>query len=375
MPSRKALFVAYANHLSTGGGGVQQCTHEFIRVLKGAGLGLELLPVEQDRRCATRLLRRFNPSQYWRPISRACVDRIQDAASGVEFVFLNQVALAGAIDDLDLGAETPPIVLLSHGCEITDLLHLARLSRTLPVSSRRLWPSMRLALGRTLADEIRARTKINGVISISPFDADTETWLGTSSVTWIPRIIDPHPLRRAAVQRRFGFVGTLDHTPNLEGLVAVLDVLCKWPAHELTVRVVGGPHRLGTWLAHTYPNVEYLGPLDDPALEVEAATWTAFLHPIFCLARGCSTKLATALSWQIPVITTTLGRRGYVWREGTLIEVNNPQGFVNAMYRFDEEKFALESRDNIRSVSQSCERAEDIIAKINTFLNSIKGHN
>jgi hypothetical protein len=86
------------------------------------------------------------------------------------------------------------------------------------------------------------------------------------------------------------------------------------------VRVVGGPQELGRWLADKYGTVDYLGTLDDAALAVEAATWNVFIHPIFCLPRGCSTKLAIGIAWQIPIVTTAEGRRGYLWDHGTMPE-------------------------------------------------------
>jgi len=372
MMNRNGLFLAYTNHLRSGGGGVQKCTHEFIRVLGAAGVELEILAVDPDRRSSTRLLRRFRSSRYWRPMSRACLCKLRDAMPRFDYVFLNQVALVGAIDDFNLGSKAPLLVMLSHGCEITDLLHLARLAQILPLNTRDIWPSKRFALATTLVDEIKGRTQVHGVISISPFDAEMEAWLGSPSTTWIPRIIEPCPLRRAPVCGRFGFVGTLDHPPNLEGLVNVLDSLLERNLHRLAIRVVGGPERQGTWLASKYSSVEYLGPLDDHALQVEAGTWSAFLHPIFCLARGCSTKLATALSWQVPIITTALGRRGYTWRDGSMIEVSNPDEFVDAMYRFEEKNFANTAHRDILAISESCPTLDEVGSKVGTFLNSIR---
>ena len=81
-------------------------------------------------------------------------------------------------------------------------------------------------------------------------------------------------------------------------------------------------------------HVEVVGALDDAALTVEAETWTAFLHPIYCLSRGAS-KLALGLSWEIPVVTTPYGRRGYVWEEGGPLEAATPEAFVAACQALD----------------------------------------
>ena len=74
-----------------------------------------------------------------------------------------------------------------------------------------------------------------------------------------------------------------------------------------------------------------IAPIGDAGLAMEAATWSGFIHPIFCLPRGCSTKLAGALSWAMPIVTTAAGRRGYEWREGGVIEVETPRAFVLEM--------------------------------------------
>ena len=66
-------------------------------------------------------------------------------------------------------------------------------------------------------------------------------------------------------------------------------------------------------LASRYPFVQYLGPLSDAELRTEASTWCCFVHPMFVYAKGCSTKIGVALGWGLPVATTHLGVRGYVW--------------------------------------------------------------
>jgi hypothetical protein len=74
-------------------------------------------------------------------------------------------------------------------------------------------------------------------------------------------------------------------------------------------------HEVAQWqaefFAREFPFVDDLGRLNDVALRQEAATWFVFLHPLFCFARGASTKLATGLAWGLPCITTESGMRGY----------------------------------------------------------------
>lgn len=330
------LFISRSNFLKSGGGGVQICTREFIDVIKAAGVDLTILPFESDRRLSTSLLRLVDSSPFVRPFPPDLLPKIEAAArqTAFDFVFLNQEVLSalGPLLRSTLG-ERCKIVVLSHGLEHTDLLHFIRLRHRLPISGRTR-PTASILLGRIFLAEQRFRRFIDGVCAISPFDADVERWLGTPHVTWLPRIVTAQPLAWQPVPGRLGFVGTLDHAPNLDGLVAILETMARQQTKGMTVRVVGS-REIAEWLGARFAHVEILGPLDDTALAVEAATWTAFLHPIFCLPRGASTKLALGLSWEIPVVTTPPGRRGYVWGEGGPLEVDTPEAFVEACQALD----------------------------------------
>jgi Glycosyl transferases group 1 len=327
---QRALFVTNAAHLSDRVGGVQTCSREYLTLLQAAGFVVEILKVDIDRRWTVRFLRRVRGSPYVGSIARSDLDKVFLRARDVDFVFLNQVSLSGGITRDPRAADLAgKIFLLSHGAEVTDLLNQVREPiRARQPSTRR--PSLR-TVKTVLEDEILSRQGISAAICLSPFDADFERWLGVERVTWIPRIITRDPLDWQPNIGRFGFLGTLNHVPNLSGLLAVLETGIWKEAFDLNIRVIGGPSAVGRWLAATYPRVDYLGELDDLALRNEARTWTAFLNPIFCQARGCSTKLATALGWEIPIITTALGKRGYVDNEENILTVDNPISFVAAM--------------------------------------------
>jgi hypothetical protein len=95
----------------------------------------------------------------------------------------------------------------------------------------------------------------------------------------------------------------------------LLDELNKIENKNIELRVVGSPLQEGSNLSESYDFIEYLGELSDPELRDEAQTWSSFVHPVFCYAMGCSTKLAVAIGWEIPILTTTMGIRGYIWKE------------------------------------------------------------
>ena len=319
-------------------------------MLCGAGFALAPLPFEGDARLSTRWRRRLAVSPYFRPWEPRLPERIAEAcaASGAEWVFLNQTTLAPLAAALKAAAPHTKIVLLSHGLESTDLLHTLQRRDRLPLSVRRTL-SPRLALGDALMVEAEARTAVDAVCALSPFDADLERWLGAKRAFWLPRAIGAAPLDWRPTAGRFGFVGTLDHAPNLDGLVAILEALDG----AARVRVVGAPARIGRWLASRFGAVDYLGGLGDDELRSEASSWNAFLHPIFLMARGCSTKLATALSWRIPVVTTELGRRGYVWRRGALTIADTPAAFAARCRELTDLTTAADAREAAAAAAQS----------------------
>ena len=95
--------------------------------------------------------------------------------------------------------------------------------------------------------------------------------------------------------------------------------------------MVGAPETFGKQLAATYPFVTYLGYLNNDALRQEVGSWTFFLNPVFYYSRGVSTKLAKAFGWGIPVITTTIGCRGYVWCKGIPVIAETPAEMAKAI--------------------------------------------
>ncbi|MFZ5783673.1 MAG: glycosyltransferase [Pseudomonadota bacterium] len=331
---------------------------------------LSIVPFDHDRRLSTRLMRVFDSSPFVRPFGPALPMDIRRTAEEVrpDFVFLNQDSLAAIAPMIrpHLPAQCR-IVVLSHGLESTDLLHQVRLREVMP-SRHRFRPTIDVLLGRVLHSEQRSRRSVDAVCAISPFDCDLEQWLGTRNVGWLPRIVEPSPLAWQPAGNRFGFVGTLDHAPNFEGLFEVLGALHQAGAGSTEIRIVGGPSDVGGWFRDKFPMARYLGPLDDEALGREASTWTAFIHPIFCLPRGCSTKLATGMAWQIPIVTTPQGRRGYEWREGCLLEADTPREFVECCLSLQDGRVANAARADVERVVTSSPSLADVAARMRGLL-------
>jgi hypothetical protein len=368
------IFVTYRGYLEGSSGGVQVCTREYVDVIRAAGVDLHICTFGSDRRLSTRILRRFDSSSYFRPAEPALLDAIVALAEEIKpnFVFLNQVTLTVLVTDIRrrLPKECR-IVVLSHGLESTDLLHSIRLRRRLPID-RRFRPTPAITVGRTMMAEKATRADVDLVCALSPLDAEREKQVGAQRVVWLPRIVKPAPLVWRPTGNRLGFVGTLDHAPNLEGLVQILDRLStRDDLKHARIRIVGRPAATGGWLARRCSQVDFLGLLEDAALAEEAATWNAFLHPIFCQARGCSTKLALAITWQLPIVTTTDGHRGYVWRHGSLVVANDPIGFVNECARLLDSGEAVAARERVTEVAHTSPTLEENAKRLRTWLEQI----
>lgn len=371
--SKRGIFITHRMFLEGSTGGVQVCTREYINVIQAGGIDLTVLPFDGDRRLLTRIRRLVDSSPYFSPAEPSVHARIHAELKrgDVDFVFLNQVSLATL--GRRLRAELPKsvrLILLSHGMESTDLIHLVRLRHELPLTGR-VRPSAGIAIGRVIRAEAASRANLDAVFALCPFDVELERWMGAKNVDWLPRIVTPAPLAWRPSGRRLGFAGTLDHAPNLEGLVATLDALQAQTVNVPRVRVVGGPANIGLWLAKRYPQTDFLGRLSDEDLAKEASSWSGFLHPIFCTPRGCSTKLAGAIAWQIPIVTTEQGRRGYVWREGKLLEAETPQSFARLATALLDQDFADKAQADVAKVAATSPTLADVSTKAQRLLDAL----
>jgi hypothetical protein len=368
----KALFICNWRDVEARSGGVQTCTREYLTTIARAGIEATICKVDVDGRAWTRVMRRLGASPYYRSIRPEDARAIRKAAAGVDVIFCNQVNLLGSVSRVLSGPPTHKrrqLIGLSHGCEITDMVHEPRGGERLPIATRRRTAA---TLGRTLQDEVKARRVVDGIVCLSESDLNFERWLGAPNAIVIPRVIALDEFNWTPAPDRFGFVGTLDHTPNLEGLVAVLDALHAKPSTGLTIRVVSGSTAIGDWLKARYPFLQFLGGLSDDALKAEAQTWRAFLNPIFAYARGASTKLSLALGWQLPTITTPHGRRGYVWTHGSLIEAETPSAFADTIVDCLDNENLHAAKANVEAAASSAPPAGEIAMTFARFVDQVR---
>jgi glycosyltransferase involved in cell wall biosynthesis len=319
------VFASDLGHVNAAvSGGVQVCTREYVDLLEAAGLDVAMFTVSTTRRWLPRLKIKLGVEAYDRydfdALFGALVALIDQ--TGARLIALNQLMLIGFAPLLRRRyGDSVEILVLSHGNESGDFLHeLTRRSATPghPVRFRDVY-----RLGSLIRSESQHFIHdVDHVLALSETELEINKWLGAKSGLFIPRTFRSVDIGWAPVLNRVGFVGSLNHKPNYDGLVALVEELHKRGPGELKVRVVGGPPEVGHALARQYPVIEFVGHVPDAELEREAATWAMFVNPVLWYSRGASTKLATAINWGLPLISTPAGNRGYTWTDGDLLTVN-----------------------------------------------------
>lgn len=362
-----AVLVTAAYAMQPAGGGVQRCTREYVATLQAAGFTLHEARYEIDRRPAARLRRKLNPAPYRDLIARSFVRQAAGTIRRLRprWVFFNQIEAAPIATDLaSLRTEGVRFAMLSHGVDSSDYLHTVRVAGgdgTRPVAARDArW------LGRQLFAEMEQHRHFDVVFCLSETDRLFHQWLGAPAVHVLPRLIERRPIDWHPIAGRLGTIGTLDHAPNREGIALFCRAL-EAAGAPARLRLIGRPEHCGRELAREFRAVEYLGGLSDEEFEAEARTWSAFVNPIFCYARGCSTKLAVPLGWQLPVATTRAGARGYWWDETLVPLAENPSGLAVLAMRLAGDPAA---RDNVARLAARSPQLPELAATIRAALDA-----
>lgn len=362
------IFVSTSKFLNNTSGAVSVCAHEYLRTLGAAGFGLETVAFEVDRRPHVRLQRKLWPRPYTNQIPPYVASDVAAVVrdTGARHVFLFDAAPLAAPLRAQVGAGVR-IVMLSIGLESVDHLHKLR-AREEVAEVCKLPRVSRATLARKLCAEHFQRQYIDHVFCLSPFEVEIERWLGARAATWLPRTIPGTALSWRPHPNRIGFVGSINHEPNIEGLLQFAKALERPAPEGLSLRIVGAPEKIGRALAQRFRFIEYLGPLPDAELEVEAGTWSCFVHPLFCWACGCSIKLAVALGWQIPVLTTPAGCRGYTWSAGELPLAETPEELARLAIVMLNPETAAAARREVQQVVRSSPSLDQVAAVIRRAL-------
>ena len=332
---QKALFLTHKQLLySEITGGVQLCSQEFHNAISACDdLQLEDYYVPFTKNIFQRVQMKLgfeNYSMY--DVAKDSPALLQHIESeNINIVFINMascVRYAKPIKD-KFGGKVKTI-LLSHGNHSGDFLHL--ITKPLKKTSLIRKKIKKTRLGYLISTEATYRVKyLDGVIAISETEKQIENWFGGKRVVFMPRKLYADFVDYEPNLDRVGFVGRLDHPPNIQGIAILLNEMIQSPMHNLKLRLVGAPDEEGRKIAEKYKCVEYLGELSDMDLEKEIASWSFFINPVWWYSTGASTKLAKGISWGIPIITTTAGMRGYYWKDGNLLVADTPKEMAKAI--------------------------------------------
>jgi hypothetical protein len=325
-----SVFVTSESSLLEGGGGVQWCTREYISTLHAVFRQVSCLGFAVDRRPVARFLRLALASPFRHVHHPQTVGEIIRKADALNttWILLNNMDAAVLAPRLKAARKDFKLIYLSHGTELVDEVNNLRIFGDEASSLRR---SSRW-YGRLVELELSVRRSLDAVVCISEDDQVFERWLGAKQTEFIPRQVPVREIKLRPVIGRVGTVSTLDHGPNIDGLRQLATHLDTKPGVEL--RLVGGPDHVGRTLAARHRSIRFLGRLSEPELTKEAESWAAFVNPIFCQARGASTKVATALGWGLAVLTTPQGARGYRWDTEALPLSDSPMSLAARCVEF-----------------------------------------
>ncbi len=327
--NKKAIFLTHSNSLhSEITGGVQLCSQEFYGIISLIdGMKLEEYHVPYTKNIFQRIQIKIGMENYSgydvKKDSPALISYIRE--NEISIVYINMASLVRYAKVIkDSFGENVKVVLLSHGNHSGDFLHLI----TKPLKKESIFKRFfrKLRLGLLVSTESEHRIKyLDAVITLSETEMQIENWFGAKRAVFLPRRLTPKFLEYKPVLGRVGFVGRLDHPPNLQGIKILLKTMQAVKKLPIELRVVGAPENYGRSLQKEFPFICYLGELTDKQLETEVATWTFLLNPVWWYSTGASTKLGKAISWGVPIITTSAGMRGYYFEKGQLLIADSPE--------------------------------------------------
>lgn len=369
-----AILVSPASALTSSGGGVQLCTSEYSRILREAGVTLTSVSFDTDSCLRAKLLRRSTGRPYRYAIPPGVADRVKHALrqNDYHFVFFNLEDYTYVVRSLRReGGWSAKFVHLSHGLASTDVC-VRQQAKRLQRNDVKLDTNAAVELGARLQWEADYRQQLDGCLCLTSLDAELEKWLGAPATEWFPRAaMNGIQLPLEPIDGRVGCVATLDHPPNYIGLSRCFDAISRIVTPAFSFRLAGGPEREGIAFARRFPFVHYLGRPSDRELAEEAKTWCCFAHPIFDYARGCSTKVAVALGWGLPIATTVFGARGYIWDDRVLPLAATESDLARMLVARSDLRAFDTYRLQTRSMFERQPRDRALAARVRDFLLSL----
>lgn len=327
---QKIYFISDAKYVNPSGreGGVKQCTSDFIKLFK-TRFEVEIIQIAHREDFLYKLSVRLGLDVYNTYSPQDFAKSLENFPVTNKWMFAlnmsNTVALSKVIKEKF--GRNATIFLLSHGNESGDFLHQFTRFASSQSFLKRLTSTYKLGL--LLKKEAFFRQKfIDKVLAVSPVENEIEKWLNAPESFMIPRNVTPNFISINPILGRVGFFGDLSHYPNYFAVESLCNSLKK-RNEKVEFRLVGGPESFGKELEQIFPFIKYQGYLDEKQLIEEVSSWSFFLNIAFYYSRGVSTKLAKALSYGIPIISTSIGNRGYLWKEGKILTGTSPDNVAD----------------------------------------------
>ena len=327
-----SLFLTNKNDLySTISGGVQLCSQEYLEIVRLISTQVKIFDVKVARDLKYRIIRGSGLDYYHLYNVKLYKLQLVEIINkhNIDVVFINKAELIRFSKIIkNVYGEKVKIVLMSHGNETGDFLHELTHPNSNICLLKLLKSKIRLGLNLHLESYFRHRY-IDLVCAMSIEEEAIEKWLGAKNTYFFPRLICDNKINRIPIKGRIGFVGTLTHIPNKIALEQVCEIL-KNKNFNTELRIVGSGLVEGREFSTKYKFVTYLGRLNDIDLKKEVTTWDCFLNPIFWYSKGASMKLAQAIGWNLPIVSTVAGARGYKFKNEFInFTSNNAESFVN----------------------------------------------
>ena len=130
------------------------------------------------------------------------------------------------------------------------------------------------------------------------------------------------------------FVGS-GHPPNVAGALMLANLAAAMPDYEI---IIAG--QCSSFINTTAPNVRLLGHVSEQVLDYLFANTHAFIN-LITAGSGTSLKVARALSYGLPVISSRLGARGY--EESCLIAQNAEEVLASLQTLKSASEYKLQS--------------------------------
>lgn len=347
-------------------GGVQLCSKDFLELLIECGFQITEFHVHVSKNLQHRLLRKLRVDAYKLYDEKDRLDELLNVIrkENVKVVYINKSELLRYAKPIKKKfKEEVRVVVFSHGNETGDYLHYLTRIESNPLSKFR--NIFRLGFNLYLESFYRIHY-LDNVFVLSEQEQKIEQWLGINNPLIIYQFTKPDFINWDPAKNFIGFVGSLDHVPNVLGLKSFIEEIRTIGLRDVEVRLVGGPQRAGEKLANEFSEINYLGRLTEDALKEEAKCWSIFLNPVFYYSRGASTKLARGLSYGLPVISTIEGNRGY------LIESNEFLSCVDAKEMAYAAQKLLANRSTLKEHKKYIEDLSRKLHKKDILLSEIK---